>query len=325
MRAIVITAPGGPDVLTLTERDKPVCGEGELLVKVKATAVNRADVIQRKGNYPAPPGCVPDVPGLEYAGVIEAVGEGVDNYKVGDRVMGLMPGGTYQDYLVTDQSTAIAIPEQFSYQEAAAIPEAFVTAFDAAFLQAGLKSGETMLVTAAASGVGIAAGQLARAFGCRSIGTIRQKSKATKLKSYFDHVIVAKEAEFAFEVTALGGSDVVLDLVGGDYVEENLQCINRHGRIMVVGLLAGSKGNISLNLLLSKRVSIKGTTLRARPLEEKAKITRAFIDQVLPHFQNGNLKPEIDQVFPIEKAAEAHIFMEENKNFGKIVLTLEDN
>ncbi len=323
LRAIVITSHGGPEVLALQERERPAFGAAEILVEVKATAINRADVIQRKGFYPAPPGCVADVPGLEYAGVVAQVGDDVTRFKIGDKVMGLMPGGTYQDFIAAHQSTVISVPPSLSLVEAAAIPEAFITAFDAAFLQANLKEGETLLVTAAASGVGLAAAQLANAFGCKSIGTVRQESKAAALKNYFDHVIVSPAADYADKVISYGGADVVLDLVGGDYVEENIKSANKHGRIMVVGLLAGSKCNISLNLLLAKRISIKGTTLRARPLEEKAEISRAFAERVLPYFVSGRLKPVIDQVFSLEQAAAAHQLMEENKNFGKIVLDLE--
>lgn len=321
MRAVVITSHGGPEVLVVQERAQPQFGDDEVLIEVKAVGVNRADIIQRKGFYPAPPGVSPDVPGLEYAGIVAGAGKNVD-LSTGMRVMGLMGGGTYQDFICVNKALVMPIPQGLDCVAAAALPEAFVTAYDAAFLQAELRKGETLVVTAAASGVGVAAGQLAKVFGCRSIGTVRQQEKAERLKQYFDHVFLVEGADFADKITALGGSDVVLDLVGGDYVEENLKAINKQGRIMVVGLLAGAKCQVSLNLLLAKRATIKGTTLRARSLQEKAAVTRAFIENVLPHFESGLLKPEVDSVFALEEAHRAHQFLEDNKNFGKVVLDL---
>ncbi len=324
MRSIVITAAGGPDVLQLQSRSKPICKDSEILVKIKATAVNRADVLQRKGNYPAPVGASPDVPGLEYAGVVEEVGSEVIGFKIGDRVFGLAAGGTYQDYLALESATVMHLPETLGWLEAAAIPEAFITAYDAAFLQAQLKEKEYLLVSAAASGVGIAAAQMARAFGAISIGTVRQASKVEELKKYFDHVICVQNGQFAEPVNQItdGGVNVVLELVGGDYLAEDLKCTRSKGRIMVVGLLAGAKCNFNLGALLSKRLTVRGTTLRGRSTEEKSEVTRAFEENFLPLFNAGKLKAVVDKVFALSDASEAHKMMEANQNFGKIVLDL---
>ncbi len=324
MRSIVITAAGGPEVLQLQSRSKPNCKDSEILVRIKATAVNRADVLQRKGNYPPPTGASPDVPGLEYAGVVEAIGARADGFKIGDRVFSLAAGGTYQDFLAVESATVMHLPESLQWLEAAAIPEAFITAYDAAFLQAQLKENEYLLVSAAASGVGIAAAQMARAHGAVSIGTVRQASKVEELKKYFDHVLCVGDGLFADAVNQIsgGGVNVVLELVGGDYVAEDLKCTRSRGRIMVVGLLAGAKCNFNLSALLSKRLTVKGTTLRGRSTEEKSEVTKAFASKILPLFSEGKLKAVVDKVFALSDAAEAHKMMEENQNFGKIVLDL---
>lgn len=323
MRSIVITAAGGAEVLQAQSRPEPECGAGEILVRIKATAVNRADVLQRKGNYPAPPGASPDVPGLEYAGIVKALAADVINFKVGDRVFGLAPGGTYQEYLAVHASTAMHLPAELSWTDGAAIPEAFITAYDAVCLQANLKSGENLLVSAAASGVGIAAAQIARALGARTIGTVRQQTKIDSLKKYFDHVICVQDGQFADQVNALcQGADVVLELVGGDYVSEDLKCTRSLGRIMVVGLLAGAKCNFNLGALLAKRLTLKGTTLRARSIVEKSQVTALFASEILPLFSQGKLRPVIEKIFPIDEAAAAHKMMEADMNFGKIVLDL---
>lgn len=329
MQSMVITASGGPEVLKMESRSKPEISSSEILVKIKATAVNRADVLQRKGHYPAPPGVPHDVPGLEYAGVVEAVGGSVSEFKAGDRVFGLAAGGTYQEYIAVESAVVMRVPEHLSWVEAAAIPEAYITAFDAISLQADLSAGEILLVSAAASGVGIAAAQIARALKAKAIGTVRKASKVEKLKQYFDHVLTV-DGQFAHSVNELtggaeeGGANVVLELVGGRYVEEDLKCTRRKGRIMVVGLLAGRECNFNLGLLLSKRIMVKGTTLRARSIDEKASVTRAFESKILPFFASGMLKPEIEKVFSLADAAAAHKLMEEDLNFGKIVLEVGD-
>jgi NADPH2:quinone reductase len=328
LRAIVITAAGGPEVLQLQTRSKPLCTQlSQILVAIKATAINRADTLQRKGKYPAPADVVQDVLGLEYAGVVEAVGAAVQGFKSGDRVFGLAPAGTYQEYLAVESSTVMHLPSNISYVEAAAIPEAYITAYDAICLQADLKAQETLLVSAAASGVGIAAAQIAKAMNVRVLGTVRQQAKAERIKALFDQVLTIEGGQFANAVNSIcpNGADVVLELVGGNYVEEDLKCIARLGRIMVVGLLAGAKCELNLAALLTKRVTLRGTSLRSRSNDEKAKVTRAFEENILPYFVSGAIKPIIEKVFPLELAAEAHALMEADQNIGKIVLNLELN
>jgi NADPH2:quinone reductase len=327
LRAIVITAAGGPEVLQLQERSRPDCTANQVLVAIKATAINRADTLQRKGKYPAPADVVQDVLGLEYAGVVEAVGAAVQGFKSGDRVFGLAPAGTYQEYLAVESSTVMHLPSNISYVEGAAIPEAYITAYDAICLQADLKAQETLLVSAAASGVGIAAAQIAKAMNVRVLGTVRQQAKAERIKALFDQVLTIEGGQFANAVNSIcpNGADVVLELVGGNYVEEDLKCIARLGRIMVVGLLAGAKCELNLAALLTKRVTLRGTSLRSRSNDEKAKVTRAFEENILPYFVSGAIKPIIEKVFPLELAAEAHALMEADQNIGKIVLNLELN
>lgn len=327
MRAIVITAAGGPEVLQLQERSRPDCTANQVLVAIKATAINRADTLQRKGKYPAPADVVQDVLGLEYAGVVEAVGATVQGFKSGDRVFGLAPAGTYQEYLAVESSTVMHLPSNISYVEGAAIPEAYITAYDAICLQADLKAQETLLVSAAASGVGIAAAQIAKAMNVRVLGTVRQQAKEERIKALFDQVLTIEGGQFANAVNSIcpNGADVVLELVGGNYVEEDLKCVARLGRIMVVGLLAGAKCELNLAALLTKRVTLRGTSLRSRSNDEKAKVTRAFEENILPYFVSGAIKPIIEKVFPLELAAEAHALMEADQNIGKIVLNLELN
>ncbi len=327
MRAIVITAAGGPEVLQLQERSRPDCTANQVLVAIKATAINRADTLQRKGKYPAPADVVQDVLGLEYAGVVEAVGAAVQGFKSGDRVFGLAPAGTYQEYLAVESSTVMHLPSNISYVEGAAIPEAYITAYDAICLQADLKAQETLLVSAAASGVGIAAAQIAKAMNVRVLGTVRQQAKEERIKALFDQVLTIEGGQFANAVNSIcpNGADVVLELVGGNYVEEDLKCVARLGRIMVVGLLAGAKCELNLAALLTKRVTLRGTSLRSRSNDEKAKVTRAFEENILPYFVSGAIKPIIEKVFPLELAAEAHALMEADQNIGKIVLNLELN
>ncbi|MGO9712221.1 MAG: NAD(P)H-quinone oxidoreductase, partial [Polyangiaceae bacterium] len=273
MRAIVIREPGGPEVLELRQVPTPIPQRGEARVRVRATAVNRADLLQRMGAYPAPLDSPRDIPGLELAGEVDAVGEGVASVRVGDRVFGLAGGGTYAEQVVVPARTLVRLPEGLSFAEGAAIPEAFVTAYDAMVTQAGLAAGETVLVHAVGSGVGTAAVQIARAIGAFSIGTARSAAKLDRARPMgLGEGIVVEGGKLADRVNAITGSrgvDVVVELVGGGYVAEDLACVAPRGRIVVVGLLAGARAELDLGLLLRKRVEIRGTVLRSRPLEEK--------------------------------------------------------
>jgi NADPH2:quinone reductase len=325
VQAIIVKNAGGPEVLELVERPIPEITASDLLIRVKAVGINRADILQRKGLYPPPRGASPDVLGLEYAGVVERTGADVTLYKTGDRVFGLSGGGTYQDYVVTHERLVAAIPEALTFVEAAAIPEAFITAFDALVLQGGLTSGKTVLVSAVGSGVGLAVVQIAKSFGARIIGTSRTADKLARAKEFgLTESIVVSDGHFADQVNSTaGGADIIIELVGGSYVEEDVKCIKSKGRIVVVGLLSGSKTMISLAVILSKRAHLIGTTLRARPIEEKIFVTQAFIDEIIPRIKSGHLRPVVDKVFPFKDAGAAHTYMESDGSFGKIVLSLE--
>jgi len=317
MRAIAITKPGGPDVLAIVERPAPEPSRGEVRVRIRATAVNRADLLQRMGAYPAPADSPADIPGLEIAGEVEALGPNVERLAIGDRVFGLVGGGGYAEGVTSHERALAKIPDGMSFEDAAAIPEAFITAHDA-MMQASLRSGETMLVHAVGSGVGTAAVQLGRALGCTVIGTARTQDKLDRAKPLgLDLGVVPDGGRFAKQV---GAPDVILELVGGDYFAEDVRCVAMRGRIVLVGLMAGAKTETQLDLVLRKRIHIIGTMLRARPLEEKLAAMRVFEAQVVPLFARGLVKPIIDQVFPLAEAARAHERMASNAGFGKIVL-----
>jgi putative PIG3 family NAD(P)H quinone oxidoreductase len=324
MRAIVISKPGGPEVLTLVERPAPEPSRGEVRVRVRATAVNRADLLQRMGAYPAPADSPPDIPGLEIAGEVEALGPGVERRAIGDRVFGLVGGGGYAESIVSHERALARMPDGMSFEDAAAVPEAFITAHDAIVTQAGLRSGEVLLVHAVGSGVGTAAVQLGRALGAQIIGTARTADKLARAKPLgMDTGITVDAARFADAVRAAhpDGAAVVLELVGGNYLAEDLRCTQTLGRIVLVGLLAGAKTELELGLVLRKRLRILGTVLRARPLEEKIAAVRAFESQVVPLLVRGVIKPVVDCVMPLADAARAHERMASNAGFGKIVLT----
>ena len=324
MRAIVIREPGGPEVLELREVATPVPSRGEVRVRVRATAVNRADLLQRIGAYPAPPGSPADIPGLEIAGEVDAVGDGVLELAAGDRVFGIVGGGGYAEQVVVHARALARMPAAMSFTDAGAVPEAFVTAWDAMIVQARLGAGETVLVHAAGSGVGTAAVQIAKAVGARSIGTARTPGKLARARELgLSDAINAAGGAFADEVKALTdgrGADVILELVGGAYVGQDLACLATGGRIVVVGLMAGIKAELDLALLMKKRGELRGSTLRARPLEEKILAARALERQIAPLFARGALRPVIDRVLPLAQAAEAHRIVQSNETFGKVVL-----
>lgn len=292
-------------------------------MRTATSGVNRADVLQRMGRYPAPPGVPADIPGLEYAGIVDAVGGGVTRWREGAPVMGIIAGGGYARYVIAPADTAVPVPDGLSPDEAGAVPEVFMTAFDAVFLQEGLAEGETLLVHAAGSGVGTAALQLARAFGARTIGTSRTATKLQRAEALgLDHPVPANEPwpERVLELTAGRGVDVILDLVGGPYLAGNQKVLAPGGRHIVVGVPGGARAELDLRALMGKRASIRGTLLRARALEEKAELARAFEARVLPAFANGKLRPVIDRTLPAAEAAEAHRLMEADANFGKLLL-----
>lgn len=325
MQAALSLNAEGPEGLRFSEVASPIPGPDEIRVKVKATALNRADLLQTMGLYPAPPGAPADIPGLEYSGEVAAVGSRVRRWVVGDRVMGLVAGGAWAEELVTHEREAIPLPEGMSFSDAAALPEAFATAFDALVLQAGMTVNSEVLIHAVASGVGTAALQLCHLFGARAIGTGRNEKKLTRATSLgLTRAIFAKDGVFSARVKQLTGGrgcDVALDLVGGDWFAETIDAMAPHGTVMLVGLVAGASAEVPLRSVLAKRVRIQGTTLRARSLEEKIAVARAFEQRLLPSFANGQLKPVIDAVLPMAELQPALQRLASNDTFGKLVLT----
>ena len=322
MRAVVITEFGEPEVLRLDTVPDPHPGPREVVVDVKVSGVNRADLLQRRGLYPPPPGAS-EVPGLEFAGVVAEVGGAAARWQPGDRVMGIVAGGGYAERVVVDERVAVAIPRGMDMTAAGAIPEVYMTAHDAVFRQAGLERGETLLIHAVGSGVGTAALQLARRAGAHTIGTSRTASKLERAAAMgLEQGLPGGDAwdEAVREATGGRGADVILDLVGAPYLSRNQAAIAVGGRHVVVGVPGGSRGEVDLRLLMVRRARLLGTVLRARSVEEKADLARDFTETVLPGFVDGALEPAIDRVFPASGAADAHHHMEANRNFGKLVL-----
>ncbi|WP_437634898.1 NAD(P)H-quinone oxidoreductase [Sorangium sp. So ce854] len=327
MRAVVIREPGGPDVLEVREVEAPEVPAGHVRVAVRFAGVNRADLLQRLGVYPAPPGAPPDVPGLEYAGVIEAVGQGARRFAPGDRVFGLVPGGAYAERIVAHEREVAPAPDGLTDEEAAAVPEAFVTAYDALVTRARLAPGERVLVHAVGSGVGTAGLQIARALGCFVAGTSRTQDKLDRCRELgLDAGVLASGGRFADEVlkaTGGAGVDAVLELVGGAYVNEDLRACAMRGRIALVGLTAGATAELDLRELLRKRVELFGTVLRSRPLEEKIAAAQVLERNISPWLARRAVRPIVDRVFPLEDAAAAQLYIASNASFGKVLLRLD--
>jgi NADPH2:quinone reductase len=324
MKAIVIREPGGPDVLELREVPEPDVPLGHVRVRVRCAGVNRADLIQRAGFYPAPPGAPRDIPGLEYAGTVDALGPGVTRFAVGDRVFGLVAGGAYAEKVVAHEREISPSPEGLDDREAAACPEAFVTAYDALVVRGGLLPGERVLVHAAGSGVGTAGIQVARALGCLVVGTSRTADKLDRCRELgMSAGIVPEKGAFARQVrdaTAGKGVDVVLDLVGGDYTRESLLACAPRGRVVLVGLTGGPTAEIPLGEVLAKRLTLVGTALRSRPLEEKIEAARLLERTLRPWLADERVRPIVDRVFPLAEAAAAHVYVAGNASFGKVLL-----
>ncbi len=324
MRAAVITTPGDADVFAIQELPDPQPGPEEALVAVRATALNRADLLQRRGRYPGPAGTRDDLPGLEMAGEVIETGANVTAVKPGDRVMALLAGGGYGSRIVVHERMLMAIPANLTFEQAASIPEVFLTAFDAMFGQCELQPGESTLVHAVGSGVGSAAVQLASAAGCRVFGTAGSAEKLAQAGELGLNVgINYKDEDFAEVVrarTERRGVDVILDVIGGPYWNQNLAALAMRGRMVIVGTLGGSKVEVELGALMGKRARVHGTLLRSRPLEEKAALTQAFAKRWVPLFASERLVPVVDRVYALAEVSDAHRYMETNANFGKIVL-----
>ena len=329
MKAVVITRFGGPEVLGIEEVPRPEPGPDEVLVRVRGTALNRADLLQRQGRYAAPPGAAANIPGLEFAGEVAELGENAQRWKEGDRVMGIVGGGAHAEFVTTHQDAVSAVPANLDWPAAGAIPEVFITAHDA-LQQAEFKAGENVLVHAVGSGVGLAATQLVRALGGHAFGTSRtpdkiERAKPFGLESGFlvpEPSALSRLPEFAKHVTNGRGMNVVLDLTGGPYFNASLETMALRGRLVLIGGVAGAKTEVDLYQILGKRLHVIGTVLRARALDEKIAITAAFAKKVVPSLANEGIKPVIDSAFPLEQIQDAHRRLESNETFGKVVLTL---
>jgi putative PIG3 family NAD(P)H quinone oxidoreductase len=329
MKAVVITRFGGPEVLEIRDVPEPKPAPDEVLVRVRSTALNRADLLQRLGQYPAPPDATQNIPGLEFAGEVAELGANAQRWQKGNRVMGIIGGGAHAEFVTAHQDALAVVPPNLEWPAAGGVPEVFMTAHDA-LKQAAFKAGESVLVHAVGSGVGLAATQLVRALGGRAFGTSRtpvkiERAKAFGLESGFavpEPSSLAGLSVFAKDVTGGRGFDVVLDLNGGPYLNASLEATAMKGRIILIGGVAGGKADVDLYQILRKRLHVIGTVMRARSLEEKIATTNAFGEEVVPLLAQGTIQPVIDSVFPLEKIQDGHRRLESNETFGKVVFTM---
>lgn len=322
MTVIEITEPGGPEVLRLAKRPVPAPTGNEVLIRVHAAGVNRPEVLQRKGFYPPPPGAS-DVPGLECAGEIAAVGDAVKGWAPGDRVCALLTGGGYGEYAIADSGSCLPVPDGLSFEEAAGLPETVFTVFANAFDDAGLKSGETLLVHGGTSGIGVTAIMLAKAAGARVFTTAGTAEKcAACLKLGADAAWRYDADPWDEEIIRAGGADVVLDMAGGDFFARNLGCLNPGGRHVSIALLRGGEGTVNIFQMMQKRLRISGSTMKARPFAEKARLGAAIRAEVWPHLEAGRIRPVLDRVYPLAEAGAAQARMEAGAHIGKIVLKI---
>jgi len=323
MTCVEIKTPGGPEALVPTTRRVPQPKAGELLIKVAASGVNRPDLAQRAGHYPPPPGAS-DLPGLEAAGTIVAIGNGVSGWKEGDQVCALTPGGSYAEYCTVPAPQCLPLPKGFDMLRAAALPENYFTVWHNLFERGQLRSGETVLIHGGASGIGTTATQLAKAFGATVITTVRNAEKAaavTKLGA--NHAVLYKDNDWAAEVKKLGGAiDVVLDMVAGDYLPKNLQLLRQDGRCVVIALLGGATANINAGLIMVNRLTLTGSTLRPQSVENKGRMASGLKAKVWPLLESGEVKPIIYKTFPLREAAAAHAELERAGHVGKVMLTI---
>ncbi len=325
MKAVVLRSYGGPEVLTFESVPEPVPGPDEVLVAVRATALNRADLLQRMGAYPDPRrGLDLEIPGLEFAGTVRSIGRRVTRWNIGDQVMAIDAGGAYAEFVCTHERQLMPVPTGVSLADAAAIPEVFLTAWDALVLQGGLTSGRWALVHAGASGVGTASIQIAKAIGAR-IAVTCSAGKADACRALgADLVIERSPHDWASDLVAAvpSGVDVILDVVGGDEIDRNLRVVATKGTIVQVGLMGGASTTVNVGAIMAKRVRWIGTTLRARPIEEKVGVTQRFVAEMLPLFEDGRLRPVIDSRFAFDDIARAHEYMASNANTGKILIDI---
>lgn len=325
MTVVAISKPGGPEVLVPETRPVPAPKQGEILIRVQAAGVNRPDVAQRSGSYPPPPGAS-DLPGLEVAGEVVALGEGATKHKLGDKVMSLVAGGGYAQYCIAQDAQAMAVPPALSITEAGALPETLMTVWHNVFERGGLQAGETLLIHGGSSGIGTMAIQLAKAFGAKVIVTVGAQDKADAcLRLGADVAINYKTQDFVAETrkaTNDTGANVILDMVGGDYIERNYDAAAVDGRVVQIAFLGGPKATVNFAKLMVKRLHHTGSTLRPRSNADKAAMVRAIEEKVMPLLREGRVKPLMDSTFPLEKAVDAHRRMETSAHIGKIVLTV---
>jgi NADPH:quinone reductase len=325
MRAVEITQPGAPEVLKPADRPRPAPRENEILIKVAAAGVNRPDVLQRTGNYPVPPGAS-DIPGLEVAGEIVETGKGVSLWKKGDRVCALVAGGGYAELCVAPEVQALPIPKGLTSVQAASLPETFFTVWSNVYDRGRLAPGETLLVQGGSSGIGVTAIQMAAAMGHRVFATAGSDEKcAACLRLGAERAINYRTQDFEKEIkSATGGKgvDVILDMVGGDYVPREIKCLADDGRLVFIAYLRGPKTEMNIDAVMRRRLTITGSTLRPRPIEFKGAIAQKLREKIWPLLESGRIKPEIYKTFPLEQAAEAHRLMESSQHIGKIVLTV---
>ena len=323
MRAVVITKHGDPSVLSVVDLEIPSPKDDEILVKVRATSLNRADLMQRMGFYPDPFPGAHEIPGLEFAGTVESCGNSVNSWKVGDPVMGIVSGGAYAEYLVVPEMQAISVPQNIALANAAAIPEVFITAWDALVCQANLQTGQWALVHAGGSGVGTAAIQICKAVGAHVVVTCSAGKGDACLALGADLAIDYKSQDFVevtMQATRGKGVNAILDVIGGDYLNRNVAALGLKGTIVQVGLMGGGSTAFNMGALMPKRGRLIGTVLRPRPVDEKIAVTQRFIAEMLPLFLVGKMRPVIDRRYGLDQIAEAHRFMESNANTGKIVI-----
>jgi len=324
--AIEISRPGDPDVLVPVERPRPVPASGEVLIKVAAAGVNRPDVFQRRGRYPPPPGAS-DIPGLEVAGVVEEVGAEVRDLHAGDAVCALVAGGGYAEYCAAPAPQCLPVPRGLDYVAAAAMPETFFTVWTNVFERGRLQANESILVHGGSSGIGTTAIQLARAYGARVFATAGSAEKCAACERLgAERAINYREADFVAAVRQLTGDvgvDVILDMVGGDYFARNLEALALEGRLVEIATLSGAKAELNIQTIMQRRLTVTGSTLRARPVADKGAIARALRVRVWPLVESGAVKPVVHATFPLRQAAEAHRLMESSAHIGKIVLTID--
>jgi len=327
MKAVYINEFGSLENLAIREiPELPKPQNSQVLVRVRSAGLNLPALLQVRGLYPPPPGYSPNIPGLEFAGEVSAIGAGVRSWSTGDRVFGITAGEAQAEFLLIDESLLAKIPDDLSFTEAAAVPEAFITAHDAIFTLGELKNDETLLIHAVGSGVGLAALQMAKARGAFVVGTSRTTGKVERCKEEFGMdigLIIRDPQDFARSVrgcTAERGADVILDLVGAAYFHQNLESLALKGRLIIVGLTSGRTAEFNMGLALQKRAKIIGTVLRPRNVEEKAAVTRIFAEEVVPLFVSGEIRPNLDRVFPAADVIEAYKYLESNESFGKVVL-----